>query len=80
LEGILKRLLLIAGMAIVLSGCVDSEVFVMKDPKTGQVARCGSTEHGASFFPIIQTKIDNTSAESCAKGYEAAGWQRMNPP
>lgn len=72
------RVLLLTAAALMLAGCVDSEVFVMKDPKTGQIAQCGATGHGASFFPIIQTKIDNTSAESCAKGYQAAGWQRMN--
>ena len=72
------RAVIVFGAALVLSGCVSSEIFVMRDPKTGQVVQCGATGHGASFFPIIQTNIDNTSAESCAKGYEAAGWQKMN--
>jgi hypothetical protein len=72
------RLLLVTAAALLSAGCVSSEVIVMKDPKSGQVTQCGATGHGSSFFPIIQTKIDNTSAESCAKGYQAAGWQRMN--
>lgn len=72
------RYLLVVVITLAVAGCVESKVYVMKDPKTGQITQCGSTEHGASVFPIIQTNIDNTSAESCAKGYEAAGWQRMN--
>jgi hypothetical protein len=63
---------------ILLAGCAESEVFVMKDPKTGQIIQCAGPTTGASFFPIIQTNINNSAAERCAKGYEAAGWRRMN--
>jgi hypothetical protein len=60
-----------------LAGCVQSEDIVLKNPKTGEIHEC-KTDSGASFFPIAQTMIDNSSARSCASGYEAAGWQKMN--
>jgi hypothetical protein len=60
-----------------LVGCVPSEVIVMKNPNTGEIVRCEKNS-GASFFPIAQTMMDNSAARSCAQGYQAAGWQRMN--
>ena len=60
-----------------LAGCVPSTVLVLQDPATGQVVRC-ERNSGASFFPIVQTMSDNAAAESCAKGYQSAGWKRMN--
>jgi len=63
--------------AALLSACVPHEIIVMKNPATGETAQC-QTNSGPSFFPIAQTMIDNSAARSCAEGYKAAGWQRMN--
>jgi hypothetical protein len=63
--------------ALILAGCAR-DVFVMKNPKTGEVVQCRGGAEGASFFPIAQAMANSSAAESCAKGYEAAGWQRMN--
>jgi hypothetical protein len=71
------RTLLFAVVALALSGCVPSEVFVMQDPKTGQIVQCKTESHD-SLFPIIQGLQDNAGAERCAKGYKAAGWKQMN--
>jgi len=71
------RLGLAAVALSLLAGCVQSEMIVLKDPKTGEVKEC-SKNSGASFFPIAQTMIDNSAARSCAAGYEAAGFVRMN--
>jgi hypothetical protein len=60
-----------------LTGCVQSEDIVLKNPSTGEIHEC-KTNSGPSFFPIAQTMIDNSSARSCAEGYQKAGWQRMN--
>lgn len=60
-----------------LAACVQSEDIVLKNPTTGEVREC-KTNSGPSFFPIAQTMIDNSSARSCAAGFQAAGWQRMN--
>ena len=64
-------------IALALAGCVQSELIIMKNPATGEIVRCEKNS-GASFFPIAQTMMDNTAARSCAEGYQAAGWQRMN--
>jgi hypothetical protein len=64
-------------LALVLTGCVQSEFFVLKNPTTGEIVQC-HPDSGASLFPIAQTMMDNSAARSCAAGYQAAGWQRMN--
>jgi hypothetical protein len=60
-----------------LTGCVQSEMIVLKNPATGQFEEC-SKNSGAPFFPIAQTMMDNTAARSCAAGYTNAGFIRMN--
>jgi hypothetical protein len=60
-----------------LAGCVPATVVILKDPASGQVVRCDRTS-SVTLFPIAQTLSDNAGAESCARGYEAAGWKRMN--
>lgn len=62
---------------IALAGCMQSEFIVMRNPATGEIKDC-KTNSGASFFPIAQTAMDNSATRSCAAGYQAAGWQRMN--
>jgi hypothetical protein len=74
-ENVMRYRLLIA--ALPLAGCVQSEDIVLKNPATGETREC-KTNSGPSFFPIAQTMIDNSSARSCAAGFQAAGWQRMN--
>lgn len=69
--------LLLALAMSLLSGCAQREFIVLKDPTTGQIVQCHA-DSGASLFPIAQTMIDNTSTRSCAQGYQAAGFQRMN--
>ena len=71
------RLSLAAAMVFSLSGCVQSELIVLKNPATGEIKEC-SKNSGASFFPIAQTMMDNTAARSCAAGYQSAGFVRMN--
>lgn len=62
---------------VALSGCAQSEMIVLKNPATGEIKEC-SRNSGPSFFPIAQTMIDNSAARSCATGYQAAGFVRMN--
>ena len=56
---------------------MQSEMIVLRNPQTGDVKEC-RTNSGASFFPIAQTMIDNSSTRSCAEGYQRAGFVRMN--
>ena len=71
------RTFVLGAMAITVAACVQSEDIVLKNPSTGEIHEC-KTDSGPSFFPIAQTMIDNSSARSCAAGYQTAGWQRMN--
>ena len=52
-------------------------MIVLKNPATGEIKEC-SKNSGPSFFPIAQTMIDNSATRSCAAGYQAAGFVRMN--
>ena len=68
----------VAFVAVALvAGCVQSEFIVMRNPATGELKEC-KTNSGASLFPIAQTMMDNSATQSCATGYQAAGWTRMN--
>ena len=62
---------------LLLAGCVQSEFIVLKDPKSGQIVQCHA-DAGNSPYPIAQTMMSNSATRSCAAGYEAAGFQRMN--
>lgn len=76
-EIIMRRLVpLLACFA--LPACVGSEVFILRNPQTGEIKECRAEGARNSFFPIAQAMIDNSTAESCARGYQAAGFQRMN--
>ncbi len=72
-----RALLAALACVLALSGCVQSEDIVLKNPQTGEIKEC-SKNSGPSFYPIAQTMADNSAARACARGYEAAGWQRMN--
>ena len=56
------KLLLILG-TLLLAACQAS--IVLKNPKTGEIAQCNG-------------KWDNNYAQTCAAGYLADGWQRLN--
>ena len=58
----MKRLLL-ATLLISLCSCTPS--IVLKNPRTGELAQCNG-------------KWDNNYASTCAVGYLADGWQRLN--
>lgn len=60
-----------------VAGCVQRDMIVLRDPKTGSLKEC-QVNSGASFFPIAQAMMDNESTKSCAAAYQAAGWTRVN--
>jgi hypothetical protein len=67
----------VALIASALAACAQAEVIVLRNPATGEIRECSRTS-GASFFPIAQTMMDNSAARSCAAGYQAAGFGRLN--
>ena len=72
----LRNVAAIAVLALVLSGCVES-IAVLKNPTTGEMQQCRAGG-GPTLFPLIQSSIDHSTVEDCARGYVTAGWVRMN--
>lgn len=76
------RRLILSGLAgllgLGLAGCAGPNVVVMRNPKTGEIVQCHGQTTGASLFPLAQARLDGQAAASCAQGYQAAGWRRMN--
>ncbi|MCQ8239765.1 hypothetical protein [Rhizosaccharibacter radicis] len=67
----MRRLMTMLFCSLMLTGC-GPQIIVMKNPQTGKVAQCNGTGAGRS-------RMANADAASdCARGYEAAGWVRMN--
>ena len=50
-----------------LSGCAPNQI-ALRDPTTGQMAQC----QGDS-----RSRWNPEATETCARGYEAAGWVRV---
>lgn len=70
---------LVACLAVLpLAACVGSEVIVLRNPQSGEIKECKAEGARNSFFPIAQAMIDQSTAESCARGYQAAGFTRLN--
>lgn len=65
---------------LAVGGCVETEVFVLKNPKTDEIVQCRGNNSGPALFPIVQANMDNAAARDCAKGYQAAGWILLNKP
>jgi uncharacterized protein YceK len=59
----MNKIIVIAASMLALSAC--SAVIVLKNPRNGEIAQCNG-------------KWDNNYAQSCANGYLADGWQRIN--
>jgi hypothetical protein len=77
LSGIAALVLVAGGAALALAGWVQSEMIVLKNTSTGEIEECRKNS-GPSFFPIAQIMIDKSATPSCAAGYQAAGYIRMN--
>lgn len=73
----MRKIIAVAICAGGLAACVPAKDYVMKNPKTGEIKECRADSPG-SPFPIIAQTQANKAAESCAEGYEAAGWKKMN--
>lgn len=68
---VLLALTVLVSAAVSVSGCVQSEMIVLKNPATGEMKEC-SKNSGSSLFPIAQTKMDNTSARSAPRPARSA--------
>jgi hypothetical protein len=68
----MKSTAFICGAAVILIGCAGPTVVVMKNPANGEIVQC----KGASTR--LSVTAESWAARDCAKGYQAAGWTRMN--
>ena len=67
----MKRILLLSLCSVVLSGCT-SRAIIMRDPKTGQTADCGSR----SELWLWDVTSNPGRERSCVNDYQRQGWVR----
>ena len=54
-------------LACGLAACAPTQI-ELRDPRTGQTAQCQGD---------ARSRWNPEATETCARGYEAAGWERM---
>lgn len=59
--------------AAFVSGCA-TPVLMLKNEKTGQIARCGGEVGGSMAGGLIGYNIQKKSDKACVKDYEAKGF------
>lgn len=62
-------------LAIALTGCATPTT-TLKNPKTGQVARCGGGMSGSMLGGMIGHNIEKDNDAKCVREYEAQGFKR----
>jgi len=67
----LNKMILIV---LLLSGCA-TPVTVLKNPKTGQIERCGGEYSGSLVGGAIGYNIQKGSDDSCVKDFKAQGFK-----
>jgi hypothetical protein len=60
-------------VAIFLSGCA-TPVFMLKNERTGQIARCGGEASGSMAGGLIGYNIQKKTDKSCVTDYESRGF------
>jgi hypothetical protein len=59
--------------AALISGCA-TPVFMLKNEKTGETARCGGGVGGSMAGGLIGYNIQKKSDKACVKDYESRGF------
>lgn len=59
-----------------LAGCA-TPVVMLKNDKTGQIARCGGGTAGSMAGGLIGHSIEKDSDARCIRDYEAQGFRRL---
>ncbi len=71
----LRNIQLATALAM-LAGCATPTV-MLKNEKTGQIARCGGGTTGSMAGGLIGYNIEKSNDEQCVRDYEAQGFKRM---
>jgi hypothetical protein len=64
-------------LVLALSGCA-TPVVMLKNDRTGQIARCGGGSTGFVAGGLIGQSIERESDERCVRDYQAQGFRRMS--
>lgn len=70
------RAALAVALVLALTGCA-TPVTMMKNDKTGQVARCGGGNSGALAWGLIGYNVEKNADEKCVADYESQGFKRL---
>ena len=72
----LNRIVLGLGTLVCLASCA-TPVVMLKNPQTGQVARCGGGTGGSVTGGLIGYSVEKDSDQNCVRDYEAQGFRRI---
>lgn len=70
-------LALLLALPLLLSACA-TPVTTLKNPATGQVARCGGERSGSAAGGLIGYEMQKNDAEKCVKAYKKQGFNVVN--
>ena len=68
----MKKIVLIA--ALMLTGCA-TPMTMLKNPKTGQVVKCGGSTTGSMVGGVIGYQIQKKNDLDCAYDYQKMGFE-----
>lgn len=71
------RIIALAIVACALLTACATPVLMLKNPKTGQIVRCGGEKSGSMALGMIGYNIQKNTDQACANDYEAQGFTRI---
>jgi hypothetical protein len=72
----MQKTLITAISILFLTSCA-TPITVLKNPKTGQVARCGGERSGAMMGGMIGYSLQEGDAKTCVENFEAQGFNQI---
>jgi hypothetical protein len=78
LKSFLRKALAMSVLVGALSGCA-TEIVMLKNPHTGQVARCGGERGGSIAGGMIGYSLQESDKDDCVRDYQAQGFKRVPP-
>lgn len=70
----MKKFFTLALVTLMLAGCA-TPVTMLKNPKSGQVARCGGEVSGSMAGGMIGYDMQKKQADKCVSQYKAQGFK-----
>ncbi len=63
-------------MAFIVTACATPST-ILKNEKTGQIARCGGDASGSMMGGMIGYNIQKDNDEKCVREFEAQGFKKI---